>query len=270
MKISSVKPFKCPIVNELRLCCSHLKANTRETVLGGKEKLLYSGGWQPGEKVNSGLKTNSKQCCYLSDISGPLEKALEVRGLKTLPWGVWGELGVKKTPPATRHWADSQGAPRLTSGVPAKLWSNLLHVNTTGKAGFALECCFPPSFCPQPGTKAGPDPLPRSHAQGGSHARQRLAGCAWGSQRRLALYRQWTAGHGPHRGEGIFGNNPSPSEPKPAFLSCILQRLALESRVTSQKANVFHHADKKKITSLAPGSVLLPAESLAGLCTEVD
>ena len=83
-------------------------------------------------------------------------------------------------------------------------------MNTTGKAGFALECCFPPSFCPKPGTKAGPDPLPRSHAQGGSHARQRLAGCAWGSQRRLALYRQWTAGHGPHRGEGIFWNNSSP------------------------------------------------------------
>ena len=53
MKISSVKPFKCPIVNELRLCCSHLKANTRETVLGGKEKLLYSGGWQPGKKADS-------------------------------------------------------------------------------------------------------------------------------------------------------------------------------------------------------------------------
>ena len=36
------------------------KANTQRQVLVGKERLLYSGSQQPGEKANSCAKTNSK------------------------------------------------------------------------------------------------------------------------------------------------------------------------------------------------------------------
>ena len=88
-----------------------------------------------------------------------------------------GESGesrvLRRHPLQPCHWADSQGAPRLTSGVPAKLWNNLLHVNTTGKAGFAVECCFPPSFRPQPGHQSTvlilcPDPMLREGATPGS------------------------------------------------------------------------------------------------------
>ena len=41
--------------------------------------------WGEGE-----LRSENQHRCYLSDTSGPLEKGLEVGGLKTPPWEVWG------------------------------------------------------------------------------------------------------------------------------------------------------------------------------------
>ena len=46
-------------VTKLRFSCSHLKARSlKRQALVGKESLLYSGGWQPGEKADSCQKAN--------------------------------------------------------------------------------------------------------------------------------------------------------------------------------------------------------------------
>ena len=46
-------------VTELRSGCSPLESNIREASVGRKERLLYSGDWQTGEKADSCPKAKS-------------------------------------------------------------------------------------------------------------------------------------------------------------------------------------------------------------------
>ena len=51
---------RSPFVPKLKFSYSKAKANTWETSVGWKEMLLYSGGWQHGEKKDLCPRTNSK------------------------------------------------------------------------------------------------------------------------------------------------------------------------------------------------------------------
>lgn len=85
-----------------------------------------------------------------------------------------GESGesrvLRRHPLQPCHRADSQGAPCPDLWRSAKLWNNLLHVNTTGKAGLCIGMLLHPFY--SQATKAGlilcPDPMLREGATPGS------------------------------------------------------------------------------------------------------
>lgn len=58
------------------MATSHLKANTRESGVGGEESLLYPGSQQPGKTVDKSLKT-------VSEVLGQIEEFL--RGERRSP-----------------------------------------------------------------------------------------------------------------------------------------------------------------------------------------
>lgn len=86
VRVKEIKNERFQTVTELGFSCLPLRSQySRSKCSLGKERLPFSGDWQPGKKVDSCPRTNSKDCLALKDFKGEKGKQSQLIMLCHLP-----------------------------------------------------------------------------------------------------------------------------------------------------------------------------------------